>query len=83
LVINSSDTITMDNGECVDMIQTYEENPNMSTLEIAHHLQVSQQTVQHILNKHNFFPTYHERYMLFLKTTLSVGLHFVLILLIN
>jgi hypothetical protein len=33
-----------------------EENPNTSTREIAHHLQVSQQTVQHILNKHNFFP---------------------------
>jgi hypothetical protein len=42
-----------------------------------------QQTVQHNLKKHNFFPAYHERYMLFLKTTLSVGLNFVLTLLVS
>jgi hypothetical protein len=33
-----------------------EENLNTSIREIGHHLQVSQQTVQHILKKQKFFP---------------------------
>lgn len=33
-----------------------EENPNTSTREIAHYMQVSHSTVQYILKKHKFFP---------------------------
>jgi hypothetical protein len=40
----------------LNVLLNVEENPNTSTREIAHHLQVSQQRVQHILKKHIFFP---------------------------
>jgi hypothetical protein len=74
----------MDTGECVDMIQLIL-NAEVTVQELC----VSIETV--FLNKQFniisknifFFPAYHERYMLFLKTTLSVGLNFVLTLLVS